>query len=151
MLRIDDFSSKDFNKRFNTRWEFISDRVMGGVSTGRVEFKRYDGRSCLHMAGSVSLENNGGFIQARVGLDTKNRSFDAHMYEGIRLSAKGNGRSYAIHLLTEDTKLPWQFYQASFATNGKWQEIRIPFTLFKPYSLSKTKLIFIGMRRCSRN
>jgi len=133
---IDDFSSKGSNKRFGTEWEFISDRVMGGVSTGKMEFKRHGGRSSLHMTGSVSLANNGGFIQARLSLSPGGRNFDAHAFNGIRLYAKGNGRSYAVHLRTKDTRLPWQYYQAAFATNRQWQEIKIPFTMFKPASLS---------------
>jgi peptide methionine sulfoxide reductase msrA/msrB len=135
MMLIDDFSPESVKKSSRPKWELISDRVMGGVSTGKMEFKESDGRSCLHMTGSVSLENNGGFIQARLSLRTKRKDFDAQAFKGIRLHAKGNGQPYAIHLRTADTRRPWQYYQASFPTNGKWQEIKIPFTLFTPGSL----------------
>ena len=134
-ILIDDFSPDRSTKKVGTGWEFISDRVMGGISAGRVEFGVVDGRSSLHMIGSVFLENNGGFIQARTALSSRGRNFDAHLYKGIRLSVKGNRQSYAIHLGTRDTRLPWQFYEASFSTDGTWQEIDIPFTRFKPNSL----------------
>jgi peptide methionine sulfoxide reductase msrA/msrB len=134
-MLINDFSSGNPNKKSGKRWEFISDRVMGGLSTGKIEFKKHDGRSCLNMTGSVLVKNNVGFIQARAGFGPGGRSFDARKFKGVRLRAKGNGQPYTIHLRTADTRLPRQHYQASFRTNGKWQDIKIPFTLFKPYSL----------------
>jgi peptide methionine sulfoxide reductase msrA/msrB len=132
---VDDFSLALSVKKAGTGWEFISDRVMGGVSAGGIEFGMIDGRSCLHMVGSVSLENNGGFIQARTTLGPRGRDFDAYHYKGIRLHVKGNRQSYAIHLGTRDTRLPWQFYEASFSTDGTWQQIEIPFATFRPNGL----------------
>jgi peptide methionine sulfoxide reductase msrA/msrB len=88
------------------------------------------------VTGNVSLANNGGFIQARTDLRPRGRSFDARRYTGVKLLTKGNGQSYAVHLRTSQTRLPWQYYQATFSTNGQWQEIKLPFTLFKPYSLA---------------
>ncbi|MBN2594962.1 MAG: CIA30 family protein, partial [Sedimentisphaerales bacterium] len=134
-MLIDDFSSEDSKKSFSTYWEFISDRVMGGVSSGKIEFVSEDERSCLHLTGTVSLANNGGFIQARTNLNPQGRSFDARWFTGIKLLVKGNSQQYAVQLRTADTRLAQQFYQAVFTTNGQWQEIKIPFTLFKPYSL----------------
>lgn len=136
-MLIDDFSSGPRKTVFGTEWKFISDRVMGGVSTGKIELVKNDDRSCLHMAGAVSLKNKGGFIQARLELHPKRRYFDSQAFTGIKLQVKGNRQWYAVHLRTADTRLPWQYYQAGFATDGTWQEIKIPFERFKPYSLSK--------------
>jgi peptide methionine sulfoxide reductase msrA/msrB len=134
-MLIDDFSPAGSKKSFDTRWEFVSDRVMGGVSSGKMEFVNEDERPCLHLTGSVSLANNGGFIQARTSFNSKGRSFDARRFTGVKLLAKGKGQSYAVHLRTDQTSLPWQYYQAFFSTNGQWQEIKIPFTQFRPFSL----------------
>lgn len=134
-LLVDDFSADRSIKKVSTGWEFISDRVMGGASVGRIELGMVDGRSCLHMIGSVFPDNNGGFIQARARLGPAGRNFNAHLYKGIKLSVKGNRQNYAIHLRTRDTQLPWQFYEASFSSDGTWQEIEIPFTAFKPNAL----------------
>ena len=134
---IDNFSPEASGRKPGTQWEFISDRVMGGVSAGKTEFVEHEDRSCLHLSGSVSLANNGGFIQARVPLGSKRGNFDARTFKGVRLSVKGNGQSYALHLRTNDTWLPWQFYGASFPTNGTWQQIEIPFARFKPNSLAR--------------
>jgi len=109
--------------------------VMGGVSSGKMEFVKDDERSSMHMTGAVSLANNGGFIQARTGFNPEGRSFDARRFVGIKLLARGNAQKYAVNLRTTETRLPWQYYQAVFSTNRQWQEIKIPFTLFKPYSL----------------
>jgi peptide methionine sulfoxide reductase msrA/msrB len=134
-LLIDDFSNDRSIQKAGTKWEFISDRVMGGMSIGRIEYGMMDGRSCLHLVGSVVLQNNNGFIQARGTLAPGGRNFNAHAYKGIKLSVKGNHETYAVHLRTRDTRLPYQFYEASFTTDGSWQEVQIPFTTFKPNSL----------------
>jgi peptide methionine sulfoxide reductase msrA/msrB len=134
-ILIDDFSKEDSKKSSGTNWEFVSDRVMGGVSTGKIEFVSEDERSSLHLTGTVSLANNGGFIQARRNLNPKGRSFDARRFTGVKLLVMGNSQQYAVHLRTADTRLAQQFYQATFSTNGQWQEVKIPFQLFKPYSL----------------
>jgi len=134
---IDDFSSRTPNLTIGPKWAFITDQVMGGVSTGDMEFVKYDGRPCLHVRGEVSLDNNGGFIQARANLHSEGKNFNASAFEGVYLRAKGNGEQYAIHLRTKDTRLPWQFYEAQFRTDKTWQEIEIPFSRFAPSSLGK--------------
>ena len=61
----------------------------------------------------------------------------AHLYAGIRLMAKGNGETYAVQLRTKDTRYPKQYYQAEFATNGQWQEIKLPFRIFTPVGVTQ--------------
>ena len=134
---IDDFSSKASNLPFRPEWTLITDQVMGGVSTGSMEKVQHQDRAVLHMAGNVSLENNGGFVQARTNLAPRGKTFDARNFEGIFLHTKGNDEQYAVHLKTADTKLPWQYYQALFQAGPSWQEIKIGFGRFKGYSLTK--------------
>jgi len=134
---IDDFSTKPADLPFKPKWTFITDRVMGGLSTGNMAKVQHDGRSAIHITGNVSLENNGGFIQARTNLAKRGKTFNAENFEGVFLQTKGNGARYAIHLKTSDTRLPWRYYQALFQTDNEWQEIKIPFSSFKPYSLTK--------------
>ncbi len=135
---IDDFSSNITKSKTDSKWTFISDQVMGGVSTGKMEFIEYDSRSCLHMNGDVSLKNRGGFIQVRSNLNPKGKTFDASAFDGIYLRIKGNSEPYALHLRTTNTRLPWQYYQARFRTDGTWQGIRISFKQFEPISLKKS-------------
>ena len=56
----EDILIEDFQIQPETRWRFIADTVMGGVSTGQVEFVQEDGDIHAHMTGSVSTKNNGG-------------------------------------------------------------------------------------------
>jgi hypothetical protein len=54
----------------NRRWYFFSDAVMGGVSRGEVSLRpEVCGRKAVEMRGTVSLENNGGFIQIALDLN----------------------------------------------------------------------------------
>lgn len=112
-----------------SRWDYFSDQVMGGVSTGRASFEQESGQSVLRLTGDVSTANNGGFIQARSKLAQDLPATS----QGIVLNVRGNGETYYIHLRTTWTVLPWQFYQASFTASKDWQEVRIPFDDFAPY------------------
>ena len=54
------------------KWNFITDQVMGGVSTGKFRIEEVDGIKCYRMIGDVSTKNNGGFIQVRRNLNNIN-------------------------------------------------------------------------------
>ena len=62
---FEDFSEKSGE----SKWEFISDQVMGGISSGSFNILKEKNISFLRMKGNVSLENNGGFIQVRKLVD----------------------------------------------------------------------------------
>ena len=66
VLILDDFTSQSGTSTYGTAWQGFTDRVMGGRSDMRAGISRESGDSFLRMAGVVSLENNGGFIQARL-------------------------------------------------------------------------------------
>ena len=84
------------------RWEFITDQVMGGVSTGRVDFISEGVDSYARMTGNVSLENNGGFIQIRREVE----NYFKEPSEGIELNIRGNNQQYFVHIKTTGTFLP---------------------------------------------
>jgi hypothetical protein len=109
-------------------WTYVSDRVMGGVSDGQARIETVDGAPALRLTGQVSTANRGGFIQARVTLDTPLPATT----QGIVLRLRGNGEGYFLHLRTGGTVLPWQYYQAPVATTPDWAEVRIPLVAFKP-------------------
>ncbi len=117
--------------RFETapeaRWRFFTDRVMGGVSTGRVVFGTEGGRAIARLEGEVSTANNGGFIQMRRAL--ADIPADA---QGVRLILRGNGARYFVHLRTQAMYLPWQHYRAGFVAGADWGEVRLPFAEFTP-------------------
>ena len=143
---IDDFSNDDLRSKLGTVWRGVSDKVMGGVSDVSVRHEIIDGRKCLRLTGKVSLENNGGFIQAALDLAAPGEVFDASGYTGIRLIARGNGKQYSAHLRTPDNVRPWQSYRAQFIAGPKWQDIDLPFKSFVPYRI-KTPLNVARLRR----
>ena len=109
-------------------WTYVSDQVMGGVSTGGARIETVDGTSHLRLTGQVSTANRGGFIQARIEL----QDAPPAQAQGVLIRVRGNGEGYFVHLRTGGTLLPWQYYQAPFATTADWVEVRIPFADFKP-------------------
>jgi hypothetical protein len=126
-LIAEDIMMENFENNPEARWRFFADTVMGGVSTGQVEFKTEHGKSYAHMTGQVSTANNGGFIQIRMDLPT---SVPAGT-QGIRLTVRGNVQSYFVHLRTNGTLLPWQYYQAKFDVTQDWTKVELPFSSFE--------------------
>jgi hypothetical protein len=130
---IDDMSQEFPLAAIGTKWQLVSDAVMGGVSSGRISRVVADGRPAIRMQGSVSLENNGGFIQAALDLAPDGGTINAGAFTGIALDVLGNGEHYGLHLRTPDLTRPWQSYRQSFVAEPAWREVRLPFTGFQPY------------------
>ncbi len=118
---------EDFETNPATRWDYIADTVMGGVSSGQVSFEANGTDSFARLTGTVSTANRGGFIQFRRQLDAPVPADTG----GIRLVVRGNGERYFIHLRTTGTLLPWQFYQSGFEAPGTWTEVRLPLSSFR--------------------
>lgn len=111
-------------------WEIV--REQGSAAPGgKVETLDQEGRTVLHLTGAVKT-GPGGAVQARRTLMARRRPLDGRLYAGVRMMVKGNGETYTVRLRTRDTRYPQQNYQAQFATNGQWQEIKLPFRGFLP-------------------
>lgn len=133
-LPIIDDMSFDFPLASNgARWELLSDRVMGGVSSGRLTRETVAGRKAIRLQGDVSLENNGGFIQMALDLDPSGAAIDCRDFTGIEIVVCGNDESYGLHLRTTALERPWQSYRQTFRTGPAWQNIRLPFSGFVPH------------------
>lgn len=113
---------EDFGTDAQTRWKYIADGVMGGVSDGRAEFANNAEPAHIRLTGTVSTENNGGFIQVRRLMP------DAwpEGTEGLTLDVRGNGEDYYVFLRTSEMTRPWHFYNASFRAEGDWSTVQIP-------------------------
>ena len=120
------------------KWIFITDQVMGGLSTGKFIVDEVDGVICYKMTGDVSTKNNGGFIQIRTKLSPEINSKD---YSGVYIKVFGNERNYNLHLKTGLTLAPWQHYSYTFFSSKKWIEIRAPFIEFKKSNFYQPKSI----------
>jgi hypothetical protein len=127
----------DFQNKPEDRWKFIADTVMGGISSGQLSFSVDDNANFARMVGKVSTENNGGFIQFRRsvinGLPAKTK--------GLRLSLRGNGQKYFVHIRTKGTFLPWQYYQQSFMANEDWSETTMLLNEFRTSGVLLRKTI----------
>lgn len=111
----------DFTKGPVPGWVFVADGVMGGVSEG---FAEQNG--ALRLAGDVSTENNGGFLQVR-------HRFEAPWpaaADGVELTVRGNGEIYYVFLKTRQLRRPWHSYRAAFGTGAEWETHRLPFAGF---------------------
>ena len=134
-LLIDDFTGRDGLSSFGTRWNGFTDRVMGGRSdmqTGVVETKA---GPALRMRGSVRLDNNGGFIQVRLPLETGGETLDATDFSGVALEVRGTPGPYFIHLRTPDCRRPWQYYRAELPVTREWTKAFVPLADFKGKSI----------------
>lgn len=131
-MLIDDFAADDGRSRLGTSWRLVTDGVMGGLSDGHLARRTIDGRAALCLTGTVSLANNGGFIQAALDLAAAG-TLDAADWAGIRLLVRGNGEDYSLHLKTADIQRPWQSYRAGFRATPGWTEVRLPFAAFVPH------------------
>lgn len=142
---------EDFKMQPETRWRFFTDQVMGGVSTGSVDFATADGHAFARMTGRVSTANRGGFIQMRLDLANPPPKGTT----GVRLMVRGNNQRYFVHLRTGGTLLPWQYYQAGFDVSQSWAEVRLPLESFaasgallrsvpRPGSLASVAIVAYG-------
>ena len=120
------------------KWNFVTDQVMGGVSTGKFIVEEVDGVKCYRMTGNVSTKNNGGFIQIRTKLSPEINSND---FNGVYIKVYGNEKSYNLHLRTGLTLAPWQYYSYTFTTTKNWIEIRAPLKEFKKSNFYQPKSI----------
>ena len=148
-----DMLIEDFITEPGARWDYVSDRVMGGVSDGSVAFVAEDGRSFVRLTGQVSTKNNGGFLQVRRRLDVAIPPGT----NGVALTARGNGDTYFVHIRTSRTVLPWHYYQVAFSTDTEWQTVRLPFSSFKgssaalPSEIAPETVKSIGIVAFGRN
>ena len=119
---------EEFCESGNAKWCFVTDKVMGGISEGSLEFKKERDTYFYRMTGDLSLENNGGFIQFRTKIENHPRG---KSFRGIRLRVRGNNNEYSVHIRTKYLFLPWQYYESAFQATEEWTTIELPFTTFK--------------------
>jgi hypothetical protein len=143
---IDDLAQDAAVSTIGTKWQLLTDTVMGGVSQGTIVRDILDGRPAIRMRGDVRLENNGGFIQMALDLATDGAAVDAGTWRGIELDVLGNGQEYGVHLRTLDLTRPWQSYRQSFIAKPHWQTVKLSFEDFVAHR-TETLLDLSRLRR----
>jgi hypothetical protein len=138
------------------KWEFVSDNVMGGVSSGSVAEEFIGGHHATVLRGTVSLENNGGFIQMAFDLHEGGTDVDVSAWDGIDMDVYGDGGTYDVRLRTAQLSRPWQSFRADFVGEPYWQKVKIPFSSlvshrvdadFDPTCLRRIGILAIGRAR----
>ena len=150
-MLIDDFSDGNAVSTLGTNWQGFTDQVMGGRSEIDTRLIREETDIFLRMTGTVSLENNGGFIQVRIPLSEGGGRFDATDYRGIRIEYRTTGTgSYYLHLRTSQTRLPWAHFAARIPLADEWSTFEVPWSsfeselsLFKKPGIDKLKSVGI--------
>jgi len=133
----------------NQEWIFFTDRVMGGISSGKLEIGSEGGSKFYRMTGDVSTANNGGFIQFQA--DLSKISNIEEIFNGIKIKVRGNNENYQIFIRTNRTILPWQYYSSEFYASNQWAEIKLPFSSFKrsnfyqPKNIDNTDIKTLGI------
>lgn len=115
---LTDFGTDDLS------WSIEDDRVMGGVSRGKVEMTE-DGH--LRFWGNVSTENNGGFSSVQSGYD---ETFNLDGLSSFNLRLKGDGKNYTFRVKRDRNER--HSYAYAFPTSGEWETITVPFAELKP-------------------
>ncbi|MGD8311229.1 MAG: CIA30 family protein [Gammaproteobacteria bacterium] len=148
LLIIDDRRTGDYRSALGTAWRLVTDGIMGGVSAGQLTCDSAQGKACLRLRGEVSLENNGGFVQAALDFGAGG-AFDASAFRGVLLEVSGNDEVYNLHLRTTAVRRPWQSYRAAFRAPSGWHSVRLPFAGFRAHRidppLDPGQLVRIGI------
>ena len=107
---IDDLSDPTGLSALGTRWQLLTDQVMGGVSRGALSREEVAGRPALVMRGDVRLENNGGFVQMALDLARSDAAgggtLDAGAWQGLEIDVHGAPQAYSLHLRTPTSNGP---------------------------------------------
>jgi len=120
----------DFNKNASARdWRIIDDGVMGGLSQGKFSIDP-DGNGVF--AGTVSLENNGGFSSVRYQCDKIKVTKDSK----VRIRLKGDGKEYQFRI--KDKTSSYYSYITTFKTSGNWETIEIKLSDLYPSFRGRT-------------
>lgn len=97
-------------------WNIVNDVVMGGVSRSAFTL---DEKGNGVFAGTVSLENNGGFCMVRHGF----AKISVDDYKKISIRLKGDGKRYQFRLKSD--RNDYYSYVLYFNTSGDWETIVI--------------------------
>ncbi len=112
------------------QWRVVNDTVMGGVSEGRLV--SIDGGT--RFTGELSLESNGGFVSIR----SDPRTLPLDDVRALRVTVKGDGRTWNLTARRSDVPLRAGSYRADFATlDGEPVTVTLPLADFEARSFGR--------------
>lgn len=114
----------DFSANSNLQvWFVVNDGVMGGLSTSTLKLNE-EGHGVF--AGTVSLENNGGFCSLRHRFERMN----VRPYSTLKMRIKGDDKKYQFRVKTNSSD--YYSYVYDFQTTSEWAEVKIPLKEMQP-------------------
>jgi monofunctional biosynthetic peptidoglycan transglycosylase len=106
-------------------WSSTNDTVMGGRSQSWMSINA-NGKAFF--AGSVSLENNGGFASIR----SHPLHLDLRGYQGLKIRVKGDGKTYRFSVKNDSAWKGINYYFEFETVSGEWMIVQAPFSSFIP-------------------
>ncbi|MFT5587528.1 MAG: NADH dehydrogenase [ubiquinone] 1 alpha subcomplex assembly factor 1 [Cognaticolwellia sp.] len=111
------------------KWIVVNDTVMGGVSTSSVSMD-----DSVRFIGELSLEQNGGFTSMRAPLPRQ----AMEETRAIRLTLRGDGRTYDFTLRRRDVPMRAGSYRVSVPTQAEdLTVVELPLAEFRPTSFGR--------------
>lgn len=112
----------DFTLEANRTWRALNDDVMGGRSSGSIEWTD----AGMRWAGATRLENNGGFSSVRAPWG----SADFSDLKSVVITCRGTGGPFKLTLETSRAwYLPYAF--AAFEPEAEWTDITLSIKDFR--------------------
>ena len=128
---IDDFTRKAVETPANFNWSLDVPPARLEGAKGGIEFVQNDKKSCLHLRRPVSAANKWSIVGARTGLANYGEGLSTSAYEGIYVQAKGSPGQWIIALWIADAQDDIKLYQAPIELKKDWQQIQLPFRMFR--------------------
>jgi len=136
---IDDLSETFPITSSGTRWAGVTDKVMGGVSSGTLVREKVDNRWSNVLTANVRLENDGGFVQMVTDLSLDHSvtsTVDASQYAGVELDVFYTGdadkENFNVHLKDSNCLRQFSSYRATFEIPYRetWITVKLPWAAF---------------------
>jgi len=141
---IDDLTEPFPLTSSGTQWSGYTDQVMGGKSSGSITREVMDGKLANVLRGTVSLANNGGFVQMATDLALNpavSKTVDMTDFDGIEVTVMYTGgdpsatqEEFNIHLKNQDCARQFSSYRGTVVLpRGAWSTVRISWSEFDGY------------------
>jgi len=152
---IDDMSEPFPFTSSGSQWVGITDRVMGGVSTGSITREVIQGKECNVLRGQVSTKNNGGFIQMATDLaldPSVDVYVDAEEFDGVEMEIYCESaeveEKFNVHLRNPACDRQNSAYRATTEVRpGSWATVRLPWDAFEGYGPGPDVTPFVPLIR----
>ncbi len=133
---IDDFATRKTDTPGNFKWSLAIGENPENEKD-KLEFIKNQGKTCLHIKRDVSSADKWTITGSRTGLANYGQGLHTSAYEGIYLLVKGTPGEWNVGLWIEDEQGNVKLYQAPIELKKQWQDIQLPFRMFRGSSVKR--------------